>query len=52
MKLWDKEVINVLERTYDVPIDWRGYLKYVLPFLLFIAIIIISIGLGVTYNLS
>jgi len=33
-----------IELMFDLPIDWRGYLKFVLPALLFGLILILSIG--------
>lgn len=35
-----------IEMAFDLPIDWRGYLKFILPFLLFGAVLLIALGVN------
>lgn len=39
-----------IEMTFDLPIDLRGYIKYILPFILFGVILIIGLGINVIFN--
>ena len=39
-----------IELAFALPIDWRGYLKFVLPVLLFGAILLIALGINAIWS--
>lgn len=36
-----------IELSFDLPIDLRGYIKFILPALLFLSILFIALGINV-----